>query len=104
MTLAFEPLGPDGLPPPPASSAARLPEHLAAMPLERYAALEAQRRLWPDWRASIEQAFGIANEAERDALDRHWRLSLDYNQGLARAFEWHRSEHERWERDRSRGT
>lgn len=100
QTLAFQALGAEGEVATPAAPV--LPAHLAAITLERYAALEAQRRLWPEWRATIEQNFGLASPNDRDTLDAHWKRALAGDPELCRAFEWQRDQHEQWERNRSR--
>lgn len=85
-----------------AAALSSLPSHLVGMPLERYAALCAQCRVYPEWRSSVEQSFGVNGPAERDALDAHWRGLFERDASLEQAFRWHRDQQEQLERDRHR--
>ncbi|MBM4359220.1 MAG: hypothetical protein FJ096_14040 [Deltaproteobacteria bacterium] len=79
-----------------------LPPHLAALPIDRYAALVAQCRVYPEWQASIEQSFGVNGSVERSVLDDYWQQQFAADAKLEHTFRWQRDQHEQWERERQR--
>lgn len=90
----------DAPPPPPAAGSAPatagLPEHLAAMGVEQYAALCAECSLHPSWVSSILTRYRIESEEQRAALDAHWRERMAADEELANAWRWHYRRYEQW--------
>jgi hypothetical protein len=83
------------------SKTPELPQHLAHMTLEQYAALCAECTVSPEWTQQIHARYGIRSPEDRKALDNHWQSHILGNANVANTYKWHYARYEEWAKSRS---
>ncbi len=83
----------------PKAAEPELPAHLEAFTVEHYASLCVESALYPQWLGQVHSRYGIASEAERRALDEHWRKRLAADAALYAAWREHYQRYEQWAKD-----
>jgi hypothetical protein len=81
-----------------ADDAASLPAHLGAMTIEQYAALCAECSVHARWATEIAARYGVKSEAERRALDAHFRSKMADDPKLSETWRYHYARVEQWAR------
>lgn len=85
------------------AQSAQLPQHLAHMTLEQYAALCAECAVSPQWTQQIHARYGIRSSDDRQALDQHWQGHIVGDPNVANTYKWHYARYEEWAKSRSQG-
>lgn len=96
VTLPFK------LPPglePPAPEGPPLPSHLSGLNIEHYAALCAARDVYKGWESQVEARYGITNEADKQAVDAHFRAQMKSDASQMQAWRKGYARVEAWARD-----
>lgn len=73
-------------PPPLAPPHSHLPPHLAHVTLEKHAVFFAMNFVFPERQAEIFAQYGVRDQADKNALDRHWLTKLGEDPALAAAW------------------